>query len=32
MPLNQVFDIELKLLLDGVFQRYKHDFRNYSIA
>ena len=32
MPLNQVFDIELKLLLDGVFQRYQHDFRNYSIA
>jgi len=26
------FDIELKLLLEGVFLRYQHDFRHYAIA
>ncbi len=26
------FDIELKLLLDGVYARYAHDFRNYALA
>jgi chemotaxis protein methyltransferase CheR len=27
-----LFDLELKLLLEGVFQRYQHDFRNYSVT
>ena len=27
-----VMDIELRLLLEGVYQRYQHDFRNYSHA
>jgi chemotaxis protein methyltransferase CheR len=26
------FDIELKLLLEGVFMRYQHDFRHYAVA
>ena len=26
------FDIELKLLLEGVYLKYQHDFRNYSTA
>ncbi|HYD80266.1 MAG TPA: CheR family methyltransferase [Paucimonas sp.] len=26
------FDIELKLLLEGVYLRYQHDFRHYAIA
>jgi chemotaxis protein methyltransferase CheR len=26
------FDIELKLLLEGVYQKYQHDFRQYSVA
>lgn len=30
--MDAVFDIELKLLLDGVFLRYQHDFRRYAIA
>jgi len=30
MPNTPIFDIELKLLLEGVFLRYQHDFRNYS--
>ncbi|MEI2418224.1 protein-glutamate O-methyltransferase CheR [Orrella sp. JC864] len=30
--MKPVFDIELKLLLEGVYLRYQHDFRNYSIA
>lgn len=30
--MNTLFDIELKLLLEGVYQRYQHDFRAYSIA
>jgi chemotaxis protein methyltransferase CheR len=30
--LDPAFDIELKLLLDGVFLRYQHDFRHYAIA
>ncbi|WP_394780279.1 CheR family methyltransferase [Undibacterium sp.] len=29
---DQVFDIELKLLLEGILLRYQHDFRNYSVA
>ena len=32
MPTTPIFDIELKLLLEGVFLRYQHDFRNYSVA
>lgn len=32
MSARTLFDIELKLLLDGVYQRYQHDFRNYSVA
>jgi chemotaxis protein methyltransferase CheR len=27
-----LFDLELKLLLEGVFQRYQHDFRDYSVT
>lgn len=30
--LAQCFDIELELLLEGVFQRYQHDFRHYARA
>lgn len=30
--METLFDLELKLLLEGVFQRYQHDFRNYSIS
>lgn len=26
------FDIELKLLLEGVYLKYQHDFRNYTVA
>lgn len=26
------FDIELKLLLDGIYLKYQHDFRHYAIA
>ena len=26
------FDIELKLLLEGVFLKYQHDFRHYAIS
>jgi len=26
------FDIELKLLLEGVYLKYQHDFRQYSVA
>jgi len=29
---DPTFDIELKLLLEGVFQRYQHDFRHYAVA
>ena len=29
---DAAFDIELKLLLDAVYLRYQHDFRQYSIA
>jgi len=32
MPSSALFDIELKLLLEGVYQQYQHDFRNYSVA
>jgi chemotaxis protein methyltransferase CheR len=27
-----LFDIELKLLMQGIFLRYQHDFRDYSVA
>ncbi|HEY5799261.1 MAG TPA: CheR family methyltransferase, partial [Burkholderiaceae bacterium] len=30
--MDPLFDLELKLLLDAVYQRYQHDFRHYSIA
>ena len=30
--MESVFDIELKLLLEGILLRYQHDFRNYSVA
>ncbi|MGN6133035.1 MAG: CheR family methyltransferase [Aureliella sp.] len=29
---KQVEDIELRLLLEGIFQRYSYDFRGYSMA
>ncbi|MFA4914049.1 MAG: protein-glutamate O-methyltransferase CheR [Burkholderiaceae bacterium] len=32
MQAHALFDIELKLLLEGVYQQYQHDFRNYSVA
>lgn len=28
----QDFDIELKLLLEAIYLKYQHDFRNYSLA
>ena len=30
MTTDSDFDIELKLLLDGILLKYQHDFRNYS--
>ena len=30
--MDAVFDIELKLLLEAVYQRYQHDFRGYAVA
>lgn len=30
--MDTLFDLELKLLLEGVFLKYQHDFRNYSVA
>ncbi len=30
--MDSVFDIELKLLLEGILLRYQHDFRDYSVA
>jgi chemotaxis protein methyltransferase CheR len=30
--LDPCFDIELKLLLEGVYLRYQHDFRHYAVA
>lgn len=27
-----LFDLELKLLLEGIYQRYQHDFRHYAVA
>jgi chemotaxis protein methyltransferase CheR len=30
--MDAVFDIELKLLLEGVYMRYQHDFRGYAVA
>jgi chemotaxis protein methyltransferase CheR len=32
MSHDQSFDIELKLLLEGVFLKYQHDFRHYAVA
>jgi chemotaxis protein methyltransferase CheR len=29
---DDTFDIELKLLLEGVFLKYQHDFRHYAVA
>ena len=29
---TDIFDIEIQLLLEGVYLKYQHDFRNYSIA
>lgn len=29
---GDTFDIEIKLLLEGVYLKYQYDFRNYSIA
>jgi chemotaxis protein methyltransferase CheR len=29
---DSVFDIELKLLLEGILLQYQHDFRDYSVA
>ena len=29
-PAAACFDIELDLLLEGVFRRYQHDFRHYA--
>ena len=31
-PVEPLFDLEMKLLLEGVFQKYQYDFRNYSVA
>ena len=30
--MDNVFDIELKLLLEGILLKYQHDFRDYSVA
>ncbi|HTK00462.1 MAG TPA: CheR family methyltransferase [Bordetella sp.] len=30
--LDALFDLELKLLLEGVYLRYQHDFRGYAVA
>lgn len=30
--LDENFDIELRLLLEGVYLKYQHDFRQYSVA
>jgi len=32
MPARTLFDIELGLLLEGVYRQYQHDFRSYSVA
>lgn len=32
MDIKQIEDIELELLLEGIFKRYGYDFRNYSRA
>ena len=29
---DDIFEIELKLLLEGILLRYQHDFRDYSVA
>jgi chemotaxis protein methyltransferase CheR len=29
---SELFDIELKLLMQAIFLRYQHDFRDYSVA
>jgi chemotaxis protein methyltransferase CheR len=31
-PSSPDFDIELKLLLEGVYLKYQHDFRHYAVA
>lgn len=31
-PLDADFDLELKLLLEGVYLKYQHDFRHYAFA
>ena len=28
---DEVFDIEIRLLLEGIYLRYQHDFRNYAV-
>jgi chemotaxis protein methyltransferase CheR len=30
--MDAIFDIELKLLLEGVYLRYQHDFRGYAVS
>jgi chemotaxis protein methyltransferase CheR len=30
--LDALFDLELKLLLEGVYLRYQHDFRGYAVS
>ncbi|MFM9434088.1 chemotaxis protein methyltransferase CheR [Janthinobacterium sp. CG_23.3] len=32
VAVDKVFDIELKLLLEGILLKYQHDFRDYSVA
>ena len=29
---EELFDCELRLLLEAVYHRYQHDFRHYAIA
>ncbi|MES2634248.1 MAG: CheR family methyltransferase [Pseudomonadota bacterium] len=32
MTISQAVDIELRLLIEAIFLRYSHDFRDYSVA
>lgn len=32
MSEDEIFDIEIRLLLEGIYLRYQHDFRNYAVA
>ncbi|HZW20823.1 CheR family methyltransferase [Noviherbaspirillum sp.] len=32
MDIDPDFDIELKLLLEGIYLKYQHDFRHYAVA